>query len=96
MRNQDWQRLEAWDSKYYLHTEFAHDELHFEPIDHGEGSYIVGPDGKRWLDFLGQLLCIGVGQGVKEIRAAIEGALDRFGFVWDTTSPITVLDCPAP
>lgn len=77
----DWDAIENWDSKYYLHVLSSNKEYEFAPISRVEGDYIEFPDGSRALDMLNQLICVPLGQCNPYVQKAIAEALERYGHV---------------
>jgi adenosylmethionine-8-amino-7-oxononanoate aminotransferase len=51
---------------------------------HGEGSWIIAADGRRFLDASGQAAVISIGHGVKEIGRAMAAQSDRIAFAHTT------------
>ena len=47
----------------------------------GEGAYVDGADGERYLDFLSQLYCVNAGHGNAAIVDAMKAQLDRIQYV---------------
>jgi len=51
-------------------------------IEKADGSYIYDYDGKKYLDFSSQLICVNIGHGRKEVTDAIKKQLDEVQFVY--------------
>ncbi len=59
-------------------------------VDRAKGMYFWDADGKRYLDFNSQLMCVNVGHGDERVLQAIKAQLDRLCYVAPTaaTTPI--------
>jgi taurine--2-oxoglutarate transaminase len=79
----DWRKVKEWDEKYYLHITKSGDEYSHTPIERTEGNYIYTADGKKFLDFSSQLVCVNMQQCHPKIKESIKNALDRYGYVWE-------------
>ncbi|MBW2459185.1 MAG: aminotransferase class III-fold pyridoxal phosphate-dependent enzyme, partial [Deltaproteobacteria bacterium] len=51
-------------------------------IDHAEGIYIWDTDGKRYIDFNSQLMCVNAGHNHPKIVAAVKAQADKLCFVF--------------
>jgi acetylornithine/N-succinyldiaminopimelate aminotransferase len=47
-------------------------------VDHADGVYVYGKDGKRYLDFFGGIAVNALGYGNSRVKSAIIGQLDRY------------------
>ena len=81
MERIDWDQVEEWERKYYLHVLSSNKEYEFTPVARVDGDYIEFADGSRVLDMLNQLICVPAGQCRPEIQKAISAALERYGHV---------------
>lgn len=78
----DWQEIENWDRKYYLHNTQASSEHVYIAVDRQDGNYIQLADGTRLLDFQSQLVSDNYGHRHPAIYAEIKRAMDRYGHVF--------------
>lgn len=77
------EKIKEWDKNYHIHT-FANEKT-YQPIvvDKTEGNYFFTSDGKKYLDFSSQLVCVNLGNSNEKIIAKVTDALKRYGFLWD-------------
>lgn len=78
----DWQQIEQWDRRYYLHNIFAEAEYPFTPVERVDGNYIHLADGTRLLDFQSQLVSDSLGHRHHAPHDAIIEAMKRYGHVF--------------
>src|SRR5919205_104727 len=50
-------------------------------IDHAEGVYMYGVDGRRWLDFSSQLMGVNIGHGDKRVTEAIARQAEKLPYI---------------
>ena len=50
-------------------------------VDRGEGVYLYGVDGRRWIDFSSQLMCVNIGHGDKRVAEAIARQAERLPYL---------------
>lgn len=50
--------------------------------ERGEGIYVFDRDGKRYIDFSSQLMCVNIGHGDKRIRDAVVKQMDELSYVY--------------
>lgn len=55
-------------------------------IDRAKGIYFWDADGKRYMDFNSQLMCVNIGHGDERVTAAIKAQLDQIAFVAPTAA----------
>ncbi len=81
MNTDETQSIKEYDSKYYIHTFSG--EKNYNPVitDKAEGSYIYSYDGKKYLDFASQLVCVNLGNKNEEINNKVIEAINRYGFL---------------
>jgi len=51
-------------------------------VERGEGVYIYDRDGKKYLDFSSQLICVNIGHGNKKVQQAIADQMDEVSYVF--------------
>ena len=56
------------------------------PIERAEGIYMYTPDGKRYIDWNSQLMCVNVGHGHPKIREAMKKQVDQLTYVFPATA----------
>ncbi|MDA0630550.1 MAG: aspartate aminotransferase family protein [Proteobacteria bacterium] len=78
----DWQQIEDWDRRYYLHNTASGREFSFLPVERVDGNYLTLADGTRLLDFQSQLISDSLGHRHPAIHNAIKAAMDRYGHVF--------------
>jgi taurine--2-oxoglutarate transaminase len=78
----DWNDIEQWDRKYYLHNTQASSEHVYIGVERQDGNYIELADGTRLLDFQSQLVSDNYGHRHPAIYAEIERAMERYGHVF--------------
>jgi taurine---2-oxoglutarate transaminase len=59
-------------------------------VDHAKGIYFWDADGKRYMDFNSQLMCVNIGYGDGRVINAIKDQLERVCYVAPTTSTTAV------
>ncbi len=59
-------------------------------IDHAKGIYVWDADGKRYMDFNSQLMCVNIGHGDERVIDAIKAQMDQVCYVAPTTSTTAV------
>src|SRR5262249_27220168 len=55
-------------------------------VDRAKGIYFWDADGKRYMDFNSQLMCVNIGYGDERVINAIKEQLERVCYVAPTTS----------
>jgi taurine--2-oxoglutarate transaminase len=60
-----------------LYTWARGDAVQPLPVERAEGVYFWTPEGKRFLDFNSQLMCVNIGHSHPQVLAAMKAALDR-------------------
>jgi taurine--2-oxoglutarate transaminase len=50
------------------------------PVSHAKGCYFFTPDGRRFLDFNSQLMCVNIGHGDERVIAAIHEQAQRLAY----------------
>lgn len=78
----DWELMEQWDRKYYIHNIYAQNEYNPIFIQRTEGRHFYLKDGTKVLDFMSQLISDHIGQCHPKVAAGIKEALDRYGHVY--------------
>lgn len=75
------QELVQKDLAHWIHPQY-HQADHQSPlmVDDAEGIYLIGPDGKRYIDGLSCLWNVAVGHGRKELGEAALAQMSKFGF----------------
>ena len=72
-----------------------HEWLPLVPVERGEGAWLIGPDGKRYLDAMAGLWCVNVGYGREEIADALADQARKLsyfhGFSSMATEPAAIL-----
>src|SRR4029078_4474643 len=53
-------------------------------VDHAKGIYFWDADGKRYMDFNSQLMCVNIGHGDERVLDAIKAQLDRLAYIAPT------------
>lgn len=53
-----------------------------QAVERGEGIYVWDPEGKRYIDFNSQLMCVNVGHNHPKVVQAIKDQADKLCFVW--------------
>ncbi len=56
------------------------------PIARAEGVYMYTPDGKRYLDWNSQLMCVNIGHGHPKVREAMKRQIDELLYVFPGTA----------
>jgi len=81
MDNAEYRALVADDLNHWVHPLF-HPDFHQEPVmfERGEGVYIYGADGKRYIDGLAALWNVAVGHGRDELGEAAKEQMSKLGF----------------
>ncbi|MBT8447361.1 MAG: aspartate aminotransferase family protein [Gammaproteobacteria bacterium] len=82
MSDTDWQQIEAWDRKYYLHNVMAGSEHAHTAVASTDGNYLTLADGSRLLDFQSQLISDSLGHRHPAPHQAITAAMERYGHVF--------------
>ena len=59
-------------------------------IDHAKGIYLWDADGKRYMDFNSQLMCVNIGHGDERVINAITSQLQQVAYVAPTTSTTAI------
>jgi len=59
-------------------------------IDRAKGIYFWDADGKRYMDFNSQLMCVNIGHGDERVINAVKAQMDRVSYVAPTTSTTAV------
>jgi taurine---2-oxoglutarate transaminase len=59
-------------------------------IDHAKGIYFWDADGKRYMDFNSQLMCVNIGHGDQRVIDAIKAQMDQVCYVAPTTATTAV------
>ena len=78
----DWEQIEQWDRKYYVHNIFGAHEFPFTAIERVSGNYLHLANGARLLDFQSQLISDSLGHRHPAPHDAIKSAMDRYGHVF--------------
>ena len=65
------EQIVADSKRYTLYDWQAQSKASPLAIDHAEGVYMYGVDGRRWLDFSSQLMGVNIGHGDKRVTDAI-------------------------
>ncbi len=77
----DWQQIERWDRRYYLHSWVAEDEYVFTGVERTDGNYLYLADGTRLLDFRSQFVSDSMGHRHPRVHEEIRRAMERYGHV---------------
>lgn len=56
------------------------------PIERAEGIYMYTPDGKRFIDWNSQLMCVNIGHGHPKVREAMKKQVDQLAYVFPGTA----------
>ena len=56
------------------------------PVERAEGVYFYSPDGKRYLDFNSQLMCVNIGHGHPKVVKAIQDQVAQLTYVFPATA----------
>ncbi|HLZ23017.1 MAG TPA: aminotransferase class III-fold pyridoxal phosphate-dependent enzyme [Ktedonobacterales bacterium] len=59
-------------------------------VDHAKGIYFWDADGKRYMDFNSQLMCVNIGHGDERVINAVKAQMDKVCYVSPTTSTTAV------
>ncbi len=78
----DWELMERWDRRYYLHNVQGRDEHQWNGVAYQEGNYLYMVDGTRLLDCQSQLISDNMGHRHPYVVHALKEALDRYGHVY--------------
>ncbi|KGE04507.1 class-III pyridoxal-phosphate-dependent aminotransferase [Pseudohaliea rubra] len=78
----DWDAIENWDRRYYLHNTMAAAEHSFTGVERVDGNYITLSSGARLLDFQSQLVSDSLGHRHAAPHDAIKEAMERYGHVF--------------
>jgi taurine---2-oxoglutarate transaminase len=62
----------------------AQSAMHPLVVDHAKGIYFWDVDGKRYMDFNSQLMCVNIGHGDERVINAIKTQLDQISYVAPT------------
>src|SRR5436305_9228177 len=78
----DWELMERWDRRYYLHNVQGQDEHRWNGVAYQDGNYLYMVDGTRLLDCQSQLISDNMGHRHPRVVEALRTALDRYGHVY--------------
>jgi len=78
----NWDSIESWDQRYYLHNTMAASEHAFTGVERVDGNYITLANGTRLLDFQSQLVSDSLGHRHDAPHDAIKAAMERYGHVF--------------
>ena len=56
------------------------------PVERAEGVYMYTPDGRRFLDFNSQLMCVNIGHGHPRVTEAVRRQMEQVSFVYPGTA----------
>ncbi len=59
-------------------------------VDHAKGIYFWDADGKRYMDFNSQLMCVNIGHGNERVINAVKAQMDQVCYVSPTTSTTAI------
>jgi taurine--2-oxoglutarate transaminase len=59
-------------------------------VDHAKGIYFWDADGKRYMDFNSQLMCVNIGHGDERVINAVKAQMDQVCYVAPTTSTTAI------
>lgn len=59
-------------------------------IDHAKGIYVWDVDGKRYMDFNSQLMCVNIGHGDERVIDAVKAQMDQLCYVAPTAATTAV------
>ena len=82
MTDIDWETIEGWDRRYYLHNTASGRELNYAAVERVDGNYIYLANGGRLLDFQSQLISDSLGHRHPAPHDAIKMAMERYGHVF--------------
>jgi taurine--2-oxoglutarate transaminase len=90
--------------KHTIFSWSAQGKVNPVPIDRAEGIYFWDTDGKRYIDFNSQLMCVNIGHRHPKVVEAIKAQADKLMFAWPgaATEPRAKLGkllseiCPGP
>src|SRR5262245_12554780 len=71
----------ALSKKHTISEWAAQGAVHPIPVDRAEGIYFWTPDGKRYIDFNSQLMCVNIGHGDPRVIKAIQEQAARLCYV---------------
>ena len=75
------EQIVEWSKRYTLFDWTAQSKIAPFPVARAEGVYFYGTDGKRYLDFNSQLMCVNAGQGDRRIVDAIAAQAAELAYV---------------
>ena len=78
----DWELMERWDRRYYLHNVQGQDEHQWNGVAYQDGNYLYMVDGTRLLDCQSQLISDNMGHRHPRVVEALRAAMDRYGHVY--------------
>jgi len=56
------------------------------PVERAEGIYFWTPDGKRFIDFNSQLMCVNIGHGHPKVIEAVQRQVEQLAYVYPGTA----------
>src|SRR5215468_5502463 len=59
-------------------------------VDHAKGIYFWDADGKRYMDFNSQLMCVNIGHGDQRVIDAVKAQMEQVCYVAPTTSTTAI------
>lgn len=83
MKSEKLELIKQWDKDYYLHTFFGDKNYQQILVERTEGNYLYTYDGRKYLDFASQLVCVNLGNGNEKINESVIEAVNRYGFLWN-------------
>src|SRR5579864_429905 len=60
------------------------------PVARARGVYFWTPDGKRYMDFNSQLMCVNIGHGDQRVIDAVKAQMEQVAYVAPTTSTTAI------
>src|SRR5579884_2401300 len=78
----DWELMERWDRRYYLHNVQGQEEHQWNGVAYQDGNYLYMVDGTRLLDCQSQLISDNMGHRHPRVVEGLKAALERYGHVY--------------
>src|ERR1051326_3433348 len=74
------EEIVALTKKHTLYEWSAQAKIDPIPVDHAKGIYFWTPEGKRFIDFNSQLMCVNIGHGDERVIQAINDQADKLAY----------------
>lgn len=72
--------------QHTMYSWSANDAVAPLPIERAEGIYMYTPEGKRYIDWNSQLMCVNIGHGHPKVREAMKKQVDQLTYVFPGTA----------